>query len=132
MTSRQHAVLKRNLGYYAFLALPLLLYAVLFLYPNATALIWSLFKWDGLAPDMEFVGFHHFVTLFTKQSIFFQALWNTVLYTLVLTIGSNGLGLLFALLIHRKSLLNRYGVTPGKGIAINSNSSGLSLEELFS
>lgn len=106
MTSKQHALLKKNMGYYAFLALPLLLYSVLFLYPNGAALLWSLFKWDGLAPSMEFVGFRHFINLFTRQSIFSKALWNTIAYTLVLTIGSNGLGLLFALLIHRKSALN--------------------------
>ncbi|MCP4400958.1 MAG: sugar ABC transporter permease [bacterium] len=98
--------MKKNLGYYAFLALPLLLYLILFIYPNATALVWSLFKWDGFAPQMEFVGLGNFVKLFTKQSVFSKALINTIVYTIVLAVGSNLLGLIFALLIHKKSALN--------------------------
>ena len=84
----------------------MLIYLVIFLYPNVTALIWSVYKWDGLSPDMEFVGLVHYIKLFTKKSIFFQALKNTVFYTLVLTVGSNFFGLFFALLIHRKSQIN--------------------------
>lgn len=106
MTNRQKALLKKNIGYYAFLFLPLLIYLTFFIYPNVTALIWSLFKWDGLAPKMEFVGLSNFIKLFTQQSVFFQALGNTIAYTIVLTIGSNLFGLIFALLIHRTSTIN--------------------------
>lgn len=106
MTNRQKALIKKNIGYYAFLFFPLLIYLTFFIYPNVTALIWSLFKWDGLAPKMEFVGLSNFINLFTQQSIFFRALGNTIGYTLVLAIGSNLFGLIFALLIHRKSTLN--------------------------
>jgi len=106
MTNREKALLKKNIGYYSFLFFPLIIYLTLFVYPNVTALIWSLFKWDGLAPNMEFVGLSNFIKLFTKQSIFFQALRNTIVYTIVLTIGSNFFGLIFALLIYRKSAIN--------------------------
>ncbi len=99
-------VLKRNLAYYAFLILPLSLYAVFFLYPNAQALVWSLFKWDGMAPDMEFVGLTNYVTLFTKDPMFYQALKNTFVYTITLMIGSNLFGLIFALFIYKSSKIN--------------------------
>jgi len=106
MTNRNKVLLKKNLGYYAFLFLPLGIYLVLFIYPNVAALLWSLYKWDGLAPKMEFVGLQNFVTLLTKQSMFSQALVNTVVYAIILTVGSNLFGLLLAMLIHKKSTLN--------------------------
>jgi len=79
---------------------------VIFLYPNVVALFWSVYKWDGLAPNMEYVGLANYVKLFSGKSIFYQALKNTILYALLLTAGSNFLGLIFALLIHRKSKIN--------------------------
>lgn len=106
MRSRTKALLKRNLAYYAFLLLPMLIYMVIFLYPNVVALFWSVYKWDGLAPNMEYVGLANYVKLFSGKSIFYQALKNTILYALLLTAGSNFLGLIFALLIHRKSKIN--------------------------
>lgn len=106
MTSRTKALIKKNLAYYAFLLLPMLIYVVIFLYPNVVALIWSVNKWDGLAPKMEYVGLANYIKLLSGKSIFYQALKNTILYSLLLTVGSNIAGLIFALLIHRKSKIN--------------------------
>ncbi len=100
------ALLKRNAAYYSFLLLPLTLYFLFFLYPNASALIWSFFKWDGMAPEMEFVGLKNYIDLFTKNTIFYTALKNTFAYTIILMIGSNLMGLIVALLIHKPSKIN--------------------------
>ncbi len=106
MRAATKALLKRNAGYYAFLALPLALYFIFFIYPNASALVWSLFKWDGMAPKMEFVGLKNFITLLTKEAIFYTALKNTFIYTIILMVGSNLMGLIVALLIHKTSRIN--------------------------
>ncbi len=106
MKSSTKALLKRNAAYYLFLAFPLTLYFVFFIYPNALALVWSLYKWDGMAPEMEFVGLKNFVDLLTREAIFFTALKNTFVYTIILMIGSNLMGLMIALLIHRSSTIN--------------------------
>lgn len=106
MTSSVKNRLKRNVSYYAFLAIPMTLYLVFFIYPNSLALVWSLFKWDGMTPDMEFVGIKNFVDLLTKETIFYTALKNTFVYTVALMIGSNLMGLILAMLIHRASKLN--------------------------
>ena len=100
------ALLKKNAAYYAFLALPLALYFIFFFYPNFMALIWSFFKWNGMTPEMEFVGLKNYFALFTNGSIFYQALKNTIIYTIVLMVGSNLLGLFFALLIYKPGKVN--------------------------
>ncbi|MDC7235418.1 MAG: sugar ABC transporter permease [Spirochaetales bacterium] len=106
MTLSTKALLKRNAAYYSFLLLPLTIYFVFFIFPNAKALVWSFFKWDGMAPEMEFVRFRNYVDLFTKDTRFYIALKNTFIYTFILMIGSNLMGLIIALLIHRPSRLN--------------------------
>ena len=106
MRASTKALLNRNAAYYAFLAMPLALYFVFFIYPNASALIWSLFKWDGMAPKMKFVGLKNFIDLLTKEAIFYTALKNTFVYTIILMIGSNLMGLIVALLIHKTSKVN--------------------------
>jgi ABC-type sugar transport system permease subunit len=106
MKSTTKALLKKNAAYYAFLAIPMALYFILFFYPNFMALVWSFFKWNGLTPHMEFVGLKNYVSLFTAESVFYQALKNTIVYTIVLMIGSNLLGLLVALMIFKPGKLN--------------------------
>lgn len=106
MKSSTKNLLKRNVGYYAFLILPLTLYFVFFIYPNSLALVWSLFKWDGMTPNMEFVGLKNFINLLTKEAIFYTALKNTFVYTIILMIGSNLMGLLLAMLIHKSTKIN--------------------------
>jgi raffinose/stachyose/melibiose transport system permease protein len=106
MKSKTKALLKRNAAYYGFLAIPMALYFVFFFYPNFMALIWSFYKWDGLSPEMVFVGMKNYVDLFTKSSMFYQAFGNTLVYTVVLMIGSNLLGLICALFIYQPSKLN--------------------------
>lgn len=82
------------------------LYIVFFIYPNSLALVWSLFKWDGMTPNMEYVGLKNFIDLLTKEAIFYTSLKNTFLYTIMLMIGSNLMGLILAMLIHRASRIN--------------------------
>lgn len=106
MKNTTKVLLKKNASYYAFLVIPLALYFIFFFYPNFMALIWSFFKWNGLTPNMEFVGLKNYISLFTAESVFYQALKNTIIYTVVLMIGSNLFGLLIALMIYKPSKVN--------------------------
>lgn len=99
-------LLKRNATYYAFLLIPLTLYFVFFIYPNVLALVWSLYKWNGMTPNMEFIGFKNFFVLFNKEDLFYIALKNTFAYTIMLMVGSNLMGLILAMLISKSTKLN--------------------------
>lgn len=73
-----------------------LLYALIVLWPNLQGLSYSLTDWDGFGGVKNFVGLENFGrVLHDANSI--QAIVNTVILTIVVTIGQNVIGLLLAL-----------------------------------
>ncbi len=74
----------------------LLVYTLVVLVPIVWSLGYTLFEGNVLA-GFQFVGLHNFALLFSDQA-FWQALFFTVRYALVVTVGQVGIGLLLALL----------------------------------
>ena len=77
-------------------AVPYLLFVI---YPIFYVIVLSLFRWDGISPDRPFVGLDNYVTLLTKDPIFWVALKNSLTWTVLsLTIPTTlGLGLALVL-----------------------------------
>ena len=93
-------------GIAAFLLLPVIAYSIFCLLPTLVTLVYSLFKWNGLSSDVEFVGIRNYIALFTTNSTFRISVINTLIYTAFVMIVQNTLALLIALQIYRESKIN--------------------------
>jgi len=68
----------RNVTIIAFLALPLIIYAVLVALPIFQTFRFSLFEWDGLAPLLNYIGLGNYAQML-RDTVFWQSLRNNVL-----------------------------------------------------
>jgi raffinose/stachyose/melibiose transport system permease protein len=65
------------------LAPALLIYCVFALYPMLDVVGLSFMKWNGLTPTKDFVGFDNYVQIFVNDPVFWGALRNTILWTIL-------------------------------------------------
>lgn len=97
---------KERLTPWAFLAVPLILYGAAVIYPAIATFRLSLFRWDGLSPEV-FVGLQNYVALFTTDPVFYHAVINTLIWILLFVPLSVGIGLVLAVFLNQK--------VPGRG-----------------
>ena len=104
----KYAMARRHekLGIAAFLALPLLVYCIFCLGPTLATMVYSLFKWNGISEEVQFVGLQNFISLFTTNSTFKISIVNTLIYTIFVMVVQNSLALLIAVQIYRESKKN--------------------------
>jgi raffinose/stachyose/melibiose transport system permease protein len=74
----------------------LLLFAFVVLVPSARGIYYAFTDWDGLSPDFAFVGVGNFVELAGDPAAR-QALGQTLVIAVAITVIQNGVGLLLAL-----------------------------------
>jgi raffinose/stachyose/melibiose transport system permease protein len=94
---------RRGLTTALFIAPAFLLFSVFVVYPMLSAIKFSFFEWNGLR-EIGFAGFDNFQTLFSRYPYdeqLFRALGHNVFFFIATMVVQNGLGLLFAVLIHR-------------------------------
>lgn len=82
------------------IAPPILLLVVLIGYPLVQTLFLSVSKSTLINPEPVFVGFQNFVTIFSTSQ-FWSVFVNSVVWTIVITIGQTVLGMLAALILNR-------------------------------
>lgn len=86
------------------------LFAVVLLYPMASALGYSLFEWRGGTNLVGFAGLDNFVTLFTEQP-FVDQLPRAFLHNIAVFAGTlllqNSIGLFLAVQLHRLGRMRR-------------------------
>ncbi|MGF6231565.1 raffinose/stachyose/melibiose transport system permease protein [Inquilinus ginsengisoli] len=80
-----------------FLAPAALIFAIVLVYPMAYSSWLSLFRWDGVSPDKLWVGLGNYVELFTRNRVFWIALKNNVIWSLLSLVVPTGIGLALAL-----------------------------------
>lgn len=90
-----------------FLIPAFLLYTGFVIWPSITSLYYSLTNWNGVSPDITFVGFLNFKTILTSPR-FWNALTNTFILTFVISLFENAIALALALLVDK--------VTAGKNV----------------
>lgn len=83
----------------------LAIYLFFFIFPMFSGLYYSLTDWDGMAKTKNFVGIANYVAVF-KDPYALTATVNTLIYTVVVTLFSNLIGLTLALLLERRSPIN--------------------------
>jgi len=91
----------RSIKPFLYLLPSLIILGIFAYYPTLSVFRLSLYKWEFLSPKMEFVGFDQFVRLFGDDR-FWNSLWVTTKYTLVVTAVSLLLGLVLAVLLNQK------------------------------
>ncbi len=74
----------------------LALFAFVVLVPSARGVYYAFTDWDGLSPELSFVGLGNFQEMFTDPAAV-QALWHTLVIAVAITVIQNGIGLLLAL-----------------------------------
>ncbi len=77
-------------------------FAVFFAYPVISSFYFSLTKWDGINPELKFIGLANFQKLMGDRH-FWTALRNTFRYAILVTVIQNVLGLILALAVTSKA-----------------------------
>ena len=85
---------------FAFLLPALLFFAVYVVYPILQSIWVSFHEWDGLSPDMEFVGLANYIELIRYDPDFVTAIINNVLW-LILFMLAPVIGLAIALFLNQ-------------------------------
>lgn len=81
--------------------IPALIPLIMFwIYPILRSICISFTDWDYMSPTYNFVFFDNFIALFRDQR-FYDALWNTVVFTLGTLLPTIVLGLMLALLLQK-------------------------------
>src|SRR5579883_2097477 len=80
-----------------FLLPALVIFTAFVIYPMLASLYYSLTDWDGLAPDLNFVGLANFQQLLSDPSVLTD-LKNTLVFAAGVMVLQNGLALLFAII----------------------------------
>jgi len=92
----------QGLGPWLFLAPALIIYVTVIVYPMAYSAYLSLHRWDGVNPVKTFVGLANYRVLFTANRVFWIALENNVIWTLISLVLPTGIGLALALVLNQR------------------------------
>ncbi len=80
-----------------FLAPALAVYAIFAIWPMIDVTLMSFQRWNGLAPERPFVGLDNYRYILTQDPVFWTALINTVIWTLLSLVFPPMIGLMLAL-----------------------------------
>nr|WP_300826191.1 sugar ABC transporter permease [uncultured Schaedlerella sp.] len=102
---------KRKINWNYFLIAPALLISVsIILLPGVMTFAYSFTDWNGLSPNINFIGLKNFIELF-QDKIFFKAIQNNIIWTLLFLTIPACIGMLAAmLLLSRKKTRSIYQV----------------------
>lgn len=82
-----------------FLAVPVLLYTVLVIWPFIQSIFYSFTDWSGLSPDFSFIGIENYTRMF-HDADFWAAFWHSLLFLGLLPLVTISLALFFAFMIN--------------------------------
>lgn len=87
-------------GYpFYFLLGGLILYLIFSVIPGITGLLYAFTDWNSFSPDVHWVGFENFATIFSSNENYLSFIQNTLIFTVLTIILKTVLGLLFAILL---------------------------------
>ncbi len=92
---------ERKLVFFLFLLIPILCFAIFIIYPIIESVRLSFHRWDGISPDMTYVGLENYQKLFSHPR-FRIALMNNIKWLVFSLLLPPFLGLGVALLIDQK------------------------------
>ena len=83
------------------LALPILVFSVLVIWPLLSSFYYSFTNWNGFNRDYEFLGLRNFAKIWTDR-LFFDAIVNTTIWMAAALVLPTLIGLFLALLLDRQ------------------------------
>lgn len=83
---------------FAFIAPAFIFFTLFIIVPTVSSFYYSLTSWDGISPDIKFIGLANYREIFTSDR-FRNALGNTVVLTVFISIFENAFALGLALLV---------------------------------
>lgn len=96
---------KKRLQEFTFVLPALIIFSIFVVYPFLQGFPISFTKWDGMSPVKKYVGLSNYIRIFQDANVL-NAIKNTLIFTAVTMVFSNLFGLLFALMISKKSKVN--------------------------
>jgi len=79
-----------------------IIYASIIIAPTLYSVYMSFFRWNGISPHRQFVGFQNYQILLTVDPTFRQALTNNFIWVLLVLIFTVAVALSFATLLNRQ------------------------------
>ena len=93
--------LRSSLENYLFVLPAVAMFATFGVYPFLKVFQLSVYEWDGIRPQMTFVGLANFWDVFVHNKIWWRSIWNAAYITLLALTFQNVLALLLALACDR-------------------------------
>jgi raffinose/stachyose/melibiose transport system permease protein len=104
-SSKRNNKMKNKIYPFYFSIGAIVLYSLFLVIPGLLGFYLSFTDWNRFSPDINFVGFDNFITIFTKQN-YGHSISNTVIFTIVTIVLKTTIALLLALLLTKG--LKRY------------------------
>ena len=82
----------------SFIAPAFILYFLFIIWPTISSVYYSFTSWDGISPEVKFIGLANYKEIFTSAR-FGNALKNTIILTVFISILENSLALALALIV---------------------------------
>lgn len=92
---------KQNITLLIFCLPALSVYILFKLYPALSGIFYSLTNWNGLKKEYDYIGLSNFIEIFSDQ-YFWQSMWFTFKYVIVIVIVSNVIALTLAVAIESR------------------------------
>ncbi len=83
---------------FAFIAPAFILFTLWVIIPTISSVYYSFTSWDGISPDIKFIGLANYKEIFTSAR-FGNALKNTAILTVFISLFENACALAFALMV---------------------------------
>lgn len=93
---------KERLEFWLFVAPVLIPFLLFYFLPICMGLYYSLFDWNGISKDMNFVGLQNYIKLFTSDSNYFESMQFTFKFAVFNVVLTNVLAILLALWVNSK------------------------------
>lgn len=94
----KRAKLKENIEWTLFLLPALLSVVAVLMIPIIAGFVYSFTDWNGLAREINFIGFHNYVRLFQDKQ-FVRIVGNTFKFSITITVFQNIIGLFLATMV---------------------------------
>ena len=104
---------KQNLSLLLFCAPALIVYFTFKLYPALSGMYYSLTNWNGLKKTYDFVGLSNFIEILSDH-YFWDSMWFTFKYVIVIVIVSNVIALTLAVAIESRCLYGHFQFFSGQ------------------
>lgn len=98
--------MKTKTSFFLFLGPALVIYTIFRMGPALASLAYSFTNWDGLSKTYEYVGLANYIEAF-KDELVLTSIKNTILYSVIVVLLQNGLGLFFAVLLDKQWIKGR-------------------------